>query len=58
MKNELKRLTKDGEFKFYDGTRAESKEKALSHLKEAEKSGYKGYKIYSNSFGYIVRLEG
>jgi hypothetical protein len=58
MKNELRRLTKDGEFKFYDGTRAENKERALNLLRTAEKSGYEGYKIYANSFGYIVRLEG
>lgn len=58
MKNELTRLLKDGEFKFYDGTRAENKERALRLLEAAEKSGYQGYKIYANSFGYIVRLEG
>ncbi|MFR1708883.1 MAG: hypothetical protein ACLSV2_08280 [Clostridium sp.] len=58
MKNELKRLLKDGEFKFYDGTRAENKEKALSLIEATQKSGYEGCKIYSNSFGYIVRLEG
>lgn len=58
MNKELRRLLKDGEFKFYDGTRAENKEKALSLLEEAKKSGYPGYKIFSNSFGYIVRLEG
>ncbi|WP_411679866.1 hypothetical protein [Clostridium thailandense] len=58
MKNELRRLTKDGEFKFYNGSRAENKEKALKLLKTAEKQGYKGYGVYANSFGYIVRLEG
>ncbi|KZL93958.1 hypothetical protein [Clostridium magnum] len=58
MKEELRRLTKDGEFKFYDGTRVENKEKALKLLETAEKQGYKGYGVYANSFGYIVRLEG
>ena len=58
MQKELRRLTKDGEFKFYNGTKAENKEKALKLMKTAQKSGFQGYKIYSNSFGYIVRLEG
>lgn len=58
MKNELRRLLKDGEFKFYDGNRAKNKEKAFNLVNIAQKSGYEGYKIYSNSFGYIVRLEG
>ncbi|WP_338433259.1 hypothetical protein [Clostridium tyrobutyricum] len=58
MKEELRRLTKDGEFRFYNGTSAENKEKALKLMKTAQKSGWQGYKIYSNSFGYIVRLEG
>lgn len=58
MQEKLRRLTKDGEFKFYNGTRAENKEKALKLMATAQKSGFQGYKIYSNSFGYIVRLEG
>lgn len=58
MKEELRRLTKDGELKFYHGTREENREKALKLLETAQKSGYQGYKVYSNSFGYIVRLEG
>lgn len=58
MKEELRRLLKEGEFKFYNGTRAENKEKALSLIEEVQKSGYEGYRVFANSFGYIVRLEG
>lgn len=58
MKNELRRLIKDGELKFYNGSRAENKERAFKILKVAEKEGYTGYKVYTNSFGYLVRLEG
>jgi hypothetical protein len=58
MKEKLRRLTKDGELKFYDGNRAENKEKALRLLIAAQKEGYRGYRVYANSFGYIVRLEG
>lgn len=56
MKEELIRLIKDGEFKFYNGTRLENKKKALALLKKATESGYEGYNVYSNSFGYIVKF--
>ena len=57
MKEELRRVIKDGEFKFYNGTRAENKNKATKLLKMVKENGYENYNIYANSFGYIVKVE-
>jgi hypothetical protein len=51
----LRRILKDGEAIFYEGSRAENKEKALKLLEELKKAGYNDFEIYSNSFGYIVK---
>lgn len=53
MKDMVRRLTKDGQVKFYDKTRAVNKVEATELMEAAIKAGYE-CKIGANSFGYIV----
>ena len=51
----LRKVLKDGEMKFYEGDRAANKKKAQRLVSQLKKEGYKNFKVYYNSFGYIVK---
>jgi|LFRM01.1.fsa_nt_gb hypothetical protein len=58
----LRRLVKDGEYRFEEGTegnnREETRKKAEDLVKAAAKAGYTDFKVCRTAFGYyMVRRE-
>jgi hypothetical protein len=48
-------LTKDGIYTFYDGIRANNKKAAQSLMKALNQAGLTSYKMFINSFGYMIK---
>jgi len=50
-------LEKNGEYTFYDKVREANKEAAEELLRVLDKAGKHSYKLFTNSFGYLIKEE-
>ena len=55
MEAKIRVLTKDGIYTFYDDIRDNNKKAALEMMKAIDKVGLTSYKMFINSFGYIIK---